>query len=103
MSDTTIDIEKFQFEKTDRQILELYVSGSPTKEIAWELEIRPATVNVHIAEICRKAGVSRSQLVVYILQNPQCHVRGGICEPGLHPPGCLCPAPYCEGRRRSAA
>jgi len=89
--------------RREREILEMMCLGSATKEIAYSLEIRVETVNSHIAAICRKARVSRTELVIWALQNPGCHVRGGKCVAGLHPPQCPCDSPYCSGMRRRAA
>jgi len=85
-----------------REILELICLGSPAKIIAHELEITVNTVNSHIADICRKAQVSRSQLVVYALQHPAALIRGRDCLPGLHPKGCACDSPFCKGMRSAA-
>jgi hypothetical protein len=91
-----------KFPRLDRQILEMIVLGSPPKQIAYELEINVATVNTHIRRLCRRARVSKWELVIYALQHPGALVRDGQCTAGLHPPGCPCDAPYCKGMRRAA-
>ena len=82
--------------------MELFSLGANTKQMAHALEISVSTVNFHIARICRLAGVSRSELVIYVLQYPEALKREGRPGVGLHSPNCPCPAPYCMGMRKEA-
>ena len=82
--------------------MELICLGSVPKQIADDLEISISTVNSHIAEMCRKAKVSRSELLIYTLQYPDALKRDGVSEPGLHSVGCGCESPFCWGMRKRA-
>jgi DNA-binding NarL/FixJ family response regulator len=99
LSDIT-DVVEITFPRREREILELICLGSAVKDIAYKLEIRVATVNEHIARMCRKAEVSRSELPIWALQNTRCLERDGKSLPGMHKAGCSCDSPYCAGMRR---
>jgi hypothetical protein len=73
--------------------------GYAPKHVAGELEIARSTVASHLGRICRRAHISRAELVIYVLQNPEILQRGGKCNSGLHPRGCSCDSPYCKGIR----
>ena len=94
-------MSKIRFKPGDRTILEQIVRGTSAKEIAFDMIVTESTVNHHIRRICRRAGVSRYQLVIYVLQHSAA-VDGGETTAGLHPDGCPCAEPYCRGRRKAA-
>lgn len=96
-------LNRLTFSRRERQILALLCLGSAAKQIAYELEIAVATVNTRIVKMFRKAGVSRTELVIWALQHPECLTRDARCSPGLHPAECECGAPYCASRLKKVA
>ena len=92
------------WKRDDREIAVMLRQGCGTKAIAQTLEKSVTTVNRHIRRMCRQAGVeNRTQLVIWILQNPECEVAGAACKPGLHEQPCGCGSGYCEARMMAAA
>jgi DNA-binding CsgD family transcriptional regulator len=91
------------FSPRERQILALVCVGSDSKQIAYELEIAVATVNTRIVKMFTKAGVSRTELVIWALQHPESLTRDTRCSPGLHTADCECDSPFCASRRKKAA
>jgi DNA-binding CsgD family transcriptional regulator len=87
----------------EREIVHLTARGLAPKEIAAALAISTRCVNSRISGICQKLGVGcRPEIVVWLLQHPA--GLDGPLDPGLHPPGCHCDAPYCRAMfRRSYA
>lgn len=73
--------------------------GHETKVVAGAMEIAAATVNAHIRSMCQRAQLAnRTQLILWILQNPDCLLAGSTSAPGLHDQPCDCGSPYCLGR-----
>lgn len=87
---------QFSFERrVDREILALTYDGATPKEIAVRVDLHTCTVNAHLRGIRQRARVTRAELPIWISQNIECMIAGGLCTPGLHPPGCKCGASYC--------
>ena len=93
-------VELVTFSARPRQVLRLLARGLMDVEIAHRLHSAPATVRTHINTMCREACVrNRTELLAWLMQNPQIGRRGGAACPGLHPEGCTCGAPFCATMR----
>jgi DNA-binding CsgD family transcriptional regulator len=79
----------------DREVLQLVFRGNTATSIAKSMEMTPAHVNTLINALCRKCKVSRSELIVWVLQHPGCMLKGSAYSPGLHAQPCECGSPYC--------
>lgn len=97
------------FDRTEREIAALLWEAKDPKVIAGALEIAVSTAYRRIDEMCERAQVNgRHELLLYILQNPECLLRGEKTPAGLHEQPCECGSPYCLGgimllRRKIAA
>src|ERR1035437_1027092 len=87
---------QFKFVRREREVLELFYRGYSPKRIADALELSVSAVNAKLNQACEKAAVSRSEIIIYLLQQPDALVRGGKCTPRLHPAACACESTYCQ-------
>ena len=87
--------------RRDREVLALLLRGGlGAKAIAGILEIAVSTAQDRINSLARRAGVARSDLILWAWQNaPLLPIRGAIIPRGLHPPDCPCGAVLCAVKR----
>jgi DNA-binding CsgD family transcriptional regulator len=94
----------FTLSRLDRLILILFQLADAPKEIADKLERSESTINSHLCQIQRLAGLrNRAELLIWAMQTPACVERYGRCSPGLHKDRCECGAPLCASRLRAVA
>jgi DNA-binding CsgD family transcriptional regulator len=86
------------FDRKGREMAALLYAGTDPKVIADALEIAVSTVYGRIADMCEQAHVAgERQLLIWILQHPECMQRGRVCAAGLHEVPCSCGSPHCVG------
>lgn len=71
--------------RREREILERLCIGMVPKDIAYEIELSPQTVNSYIRGLCRKAMISRPQLIPWAMQQPDAMTRGYRPTAGFTP------------------